>query len=260
MQVRVRPIGGWRRAATPSTLSDSWNANLPPELRESLDYSRAARGKLDTLEAEFLRRSQQAVPGSADRHQEMDRLRTDIHHATEEWMALTKRPPVEKPVDMWQNFGSPATIVAMLGGLFARHHLSASLNAAGMAMQAINTNNHQQFKQQWDTWKTETEYGLKLIDLKQREIDDILKDDKLAWDRKMAEMKTITDLAGMTEHSAERSDDVRGAEQFAHSRRDGGGQGRGRPRLGAAVSGDSSIQAGCVLRRSRQCREDAYRR
>jgi len=191
-----------RQQMTGADMRGNWTSKLPPEIASAFNYSAQAQDRLRTLEQEFKEKSKEPVAGSASRQQAIDKLRNEIKETTEEWKLRSKHPPVEKPVDMWANFGSPATIVALLGGLFAHRHMTAALSAAGTAMQAINGNNHEHFEKAYKTWELQTNLGLKEIELRNHEIDQLLNDDKTGWDHKLAELKIIADQAGMTEHSA----------------------------------------------------------
>lgn len=187
---------------TGGTLQHQWTHEIPPELRDAFAYSKDARTRLDSLQKEYQRLAGQPVEGSADRRERIAHLEGEIDQATKDWESIAKHPPIQKPIDMWQNFGSAATIVALLGGLLARGHLTAGLNAAGMAMQAITSNNKEQFQQQFKTWQMETQFGLDQVKLKSAEIDRVLRDQKMSIDEKLASLHSITELAGMTDHSA----------------------------------------------------------
>jgi hypothetical protein len=200
-ELSAKLSGVWPSLGT-NTLHQQWTGQIPPELRDAFAYSKDARTRLDALQSEYQKLAAEPTPGTNERRQRMAQLEGAIDQATKDWQALAKQPPIQKPTDIWQNFGSAATIVALLGGLLARGHMTAGLNAAGMAMQAINSNNKEQFQQQFKTWQLESQYALDQVKVRQAEINMVMANEKMATDEKLSRLKGIADLAGMTEHSA----------------------------------------------------------
>lgn len=197
------------------SLKQQWNGALSPDVRAMLDNMQSA-GERDHAEnmAIVQRHADEAAKapaGSKERLSAIDAMRGEVHKMTEKWSDLSSHPPVEKPIDMWQNFGSAATIVAMLGGLFAHRHLTAALNAGGAAMEAINSNNHEKFLQEYKTWDHQTTLGLKMVDLQNQEIRALLDDEKMAQDEKRARLDNLFKEYGMIhqDQANRRSDDMR---------------------------------------------------
>src|SRR5579884_914249 len=186
---------------TGTTLRDQWTGNLSAEAKALIDSiharEEANHAENMSLLSIYEREAAAAPEGTKERLAAIDDLRRVSHKMMQDWEAMAKKPPIEKPVDMWQNFGSAASIVALLGGLFARNHLTAGLAAAGEAMKAINTNNHELFQQAYKTWEQQTQLGLKMIDLQNTEIRQLLDDQKMAQDEKRARLSTLFQEYGM---------------------------------------------------------------
>lgn len=77
---------------------------------------------------------------------------------------LTTLPQAPPPVhsDPLQTFGSPASWLAVFGGLLTRNHLTNSLNAAASVMNARNQGDETQSKYNMDLWKANTENAIKM--------------------------------------------------------------------------------------------------
>lgn len=77
---------------------------------------------------------------------------------------LAKLPEAPPPVhsDPLQTFGSPASWLAVFGGLLTRSHLTNSLNAAAGVMNARNQGDAAQTKFNMDLWKANTENAVKM--------------------------------------------------------------------------------------------------
>ena len=126
---------------------------------------------------------------------------------------IRKVPPVYKPLDPMQNFGSVATVLALLGGVFAKRPLTASLQAAGIAMQAQQSGNLDQFKIANEQWKTQSELGLTAVKITHDQIREILEDDRLAQSEKEARLHTLA--TGLQLANTERFRELEEARKYA---------------------------------------------
>jgi hypothetical protein len=196
------------------TLSQSMKT-LSPEVRAMMSEmdARSERDHAENLRIiqGYEKLAAAAPAGSKERMAAIDQMRKDAHRLMEQWEDTAKRPPVEKPIDMWANFGSASSIIGMLGGLFARRHLSAALSAAGTAMEAINSNNHDRFLQSYKTWEQQSNMGLKMVELQNQEIRSLLDDEKLAQDEKRSRLSTLFQEYGMVhqDQALRQSNDLR---------------------------------------------------
>ena len=69
-----------------------------------------------------------------------------------------KAPEMEDPAKAW---GSPTTILAMIGSLATRRPLTASLKSATAAMNAVKQGNADQYQMAFDQWKADTDFAFK---------------------------------------------------------------------------------------------------
>jgi len=164
--------------------------DLPPDARAALEeYHAAGARERDTITRDKLdlqRMAQTEPPGSAKRQKLEDEMHVKIAEREKEWEDKWQHPPIMKPVDALENFGSVATIVSLVGGLFARKHMTAALAASGAAMQAINQNNYDQYERNMKTWDLQTRSAMEIIKMQREDLASLLKDDDRAWDHKMA--------------------------------------------------------------------------
>lgn len=138
-----------------------------------------------------------APEGSQERHQMMQEAMESSRRLSNTFERLATHPPTEKPVDMMQNFGSLATVIAIFGGLLAKRPLTAALGAAGTAMQAQNSGNHELFERSYQQWHDQTQLVSQAIGFQNQEFQQILQDAKLSEDEKNAEIEKKFRLFGM---------------------------------------------------------------
>ncbi len=164
--------------------------DLPLDARAALEEFHAAGAReRDTITQDKLDLQRMAMaepPGSAKRQKLEDEMHVKIAEREKQWEEKWQHPPIMKPVDALENFGSVATIVSLIGGLFARKHLTAALAASGAAMQAINQNKYDEYERSMKTWDLQTRSAMEIIKMQREDLASLLKDDDRAWDHKMA--------------------------------------------------------------------------
>jgi len=185
---------------TGATLQQHWG-HLSPDV-QGLIGDIQARGQQAHAEnmamiQAYEQEAAKAPAGSAERQQAIDDMRRVSHKMMSDWEKLSSHPPIQKPMDIWQQLGSMSTIIAALGGLFARNHMTAGLAAAGEAIRAINTNNYEQFQQSYKRWHDQTDMGLKMISLQNQEITELMSDEHLSQSEKQARLQTLATEQGM---------------------------------------------------------------
>jgi hypothetical protein len=99
---------------------------------------------------------------------------------------LEKLPEAPQPVhsDPLQTFGSPASWLAVFGGLLTKNHLMNSLNAAAGVMNARNQQDAAATRYQEDLWKTNVDNAMKMNQFKLDSYRDAIQ--KLGSDRETA--------------------------------------------------------------------------
>jgi hypothetical protein len=97
------------------------------------------------------------------------------------------RPPVfESPkpedykTDPMKTFGSASMVMATLGSLFTRKHLTNALNSGAQVMQAAHQNDASNFNQAFEKWKTDTDQAWKLAEWDQQVFKDELEKSEAA--------------------------------------------------------------------------------
>lgn len=141
------------------------------------------RAGLDALTA----RINAADPLSADL-QEM--MRQHMRHADELQRALEQNifnPPKQDQTSVLGRFGSLAVLVGIFGGMLSRAPLTASLGAAGAAMEAINQGDYDRYHENFKLWQTQTSMIGKALEMQQTAYSDILQNaqfnDREKWER-----------------------------------------------------------------------------
>lgn len=121
-----------------------------------------------------------ADPDSQLRHQRLQRAMDHSERLSQQFEEMARPPPTETPLDMMQNFGSLATVIALAGGLLAKRPLTAALNAAGSAMRAQQEGNHEQAQRAYKVWQDQTELISKALNFQNQEINQIMEDRRLS--------------------------------------------------------------------------------
>lgn len=88
--------------------------------------------------------------------------------------ALFQPPPQPKPYDPIKAWGSVAMLVAGIGSLLTRSHLTTALNAASDVMNAYKANDAAAANAAYQTWQASTANALKLYQFESEQYDKIL--------------------------------------------------------------------------------------
>ncbi len=187
-----------------TTLRDQWaptgsglSGAVQSAQAELKSQTQAMERSIESAEARMHELALSQEPGSKERQKTLDEGRAEVATLKEKYKLLTASPPIEKPADIFSNFGSPATIIALMGGLFARNHATAALSAAGAAMKAINENNHEAFERSYRTWQNQVKSTAEIIQMQREEINDIVRDEDKAWEHKQTLIAQVFREHGM---------------------------------------------------------------
>ena len=74
----------------------------------------------------------------------------------------------------FETFGNIASVLGVLGGLATKRPLMAGLNASAAAMKAIKESDAGAFRQNFETWKAQSDYAYKLADFQNQQYRDVL--------------------------------------------------------------------------------------
>lgn len=121
-----------------------------------------------------------ADPDSQLRHQRLQQAMDHSERLSQQFEEMARHPPTETPLDMMQNFGSLATVIALAGGLLAKRPLTVALNAAGSAMRAQQEGNHEQAQRAYKVWQDQTELISKALNFQNQEINQIMEDRRIS--------------------------------------------------------------------------------
>jgi hypothetical protein len=130
-------------------------------------------------------------PGSDQRRMLLYQAQQASQRASDSFEELRKVPPVYKPLDAMENFGSVAVLLSAVAGLFAKRPFTASLAAAGVAMQAHQQQNWDQFKVASDQWKTQADMGIQQARLAHDQIREVMEDERLADNERQAKLRNV---------------------------------------------------------------------
>lgn len=167
--------------------------------------SAAPSTSLGGLENKLIGETNQAEKDITSYQDSVGKLTTDFHQQLSELKSQAPKPPEEKPFTPPQQqnpisaFGSTAGLLAGIASLFSRSPLTASLNAVGAGMKAINEGNSVAYQRSFDEWKANTDYAFKVFDAENRQYDSMINLAKTDYDSAVAGIKT---LATMTDDKA----------------------------------------------------------
>ena len=74
-----------------------------------------------------------------------------------------------RKTDLWEQFGSPGFIIAMLASSFTAMPMNSALNAGAAAMNAINSGDMDKYHKAFDAWKENSSLTLKRLDLEEKQ-------------------------------------------------------------------------------------------
>jgi len=105
--------------------------------------------------------------------------------------AMRPPPSQEATTDVFQAFGQPAMWLAVFGSLLTRRPLTAAIQAAGTVLNSTHQLDEAAAKKAYDTWKVESENGLKMAQFEQTAYRNALQ--KYATDARAgeAELRTL---------------------------------------------------------------------
>src|ERR1700686_2830506 len=78
-----------------------------------------------------------------------------------------------RKTDLWEQFGSPGFVIAMLASTFTAMPMNSALNAGAAAMNAINEGDMDKYHKAFDAWKENSNLTLKRLDLEEHEFGQI---------------------------------------------------------------------------------------
>jgi hypothetical protein len=90
----------------------------------------------------------------------------------------------DRKTNLWEQFGSPGFVIAMLASSFSGMPMNSALNAGAAAMNAINEGDMDKYHKAFDAWKENSNLTLKRLDLEEHQfgqIDDLRSKNMESW-------------------------------------------------------------------------------
>lgn len=162
--------------------------------------SAAPSTSLGGLENKLIGETNQAEKDITSYQDSVGKLTTDFHQQLSELKSQAPKPPEEKPFTPPQQqnpisaFGSTAGLLAGIASLFSRSPLTASLNAMGAGMKAINEGNATAYQHAFDEWKANTDYSFKIFDAENKQFDSLVGLAKTDYDAAVTGVKTLAQM------------------------------------------------------------------
>ena len=79
----------------------------------------------------------------------------------------------DRKTNLWEQFGSPGFVIAMLASSFSGTPMNSALNAGAAAMNAINEGDMDKYHKAFDAWKENSNLTLKRLELEEHEFGQI---------------------------------------------------------------------------------------
>lgn len=85
----------------------------------------------------------------------------------------TQKELSTRQTNLWEEFGSPAFLISMLGSAFSARPMNSALTAGAAVIQAANDKNEDGYKKAFQAWKDNTDLAIKRSEMEHREFQDI---------------------------------------------------------------------------------------
>jgi hypothetical protein len=174
-------VGG---ASFDRPLPDDWAAPTTPSIIDTLgQFLPTAEGMEKARQADIKYAHDKGVADEFFARQQEDRDR-DFYRAMKSrleqesasiqdikpWNPVTMAPPKH---DLWEQFGSPAFLIAMMASSFTAMPMVSALNSGAAAMNAINQGDLDAYNRAFDEWKANTNLAIQRHNLEHTEFEDI---------------------------------------------------------------------------------------
>jgi muramidase (phage lysozyme) len=168
--------------------NQSWGRGMADELR------RQGEGDAQRIEgdrAQYLAAAEKAPAGSAERMEMLHEAHEASRRATEQYDKLLKSPPIYQPTDAFAGFGGIIMALAAFAGGRAAQPLTGALTAMSGALDGMNQGNKEAYDRAFHIWDMQTEGALKLVNIQNNEIRNVLEDQRMADNEKAAHLQTL---------------------------------------------------------------------
>lgn len=132
----------------------------------------------------------------------MKRIREAQDKADEAQTAATKalaEPPKHPDQDAIKKMGGLATVVGILGGLFTRAPMTASLNAAASAMEAYNKGDEKNYDLAYKQWQTQTDMMFKVAEMQTSRVSEIMSNEQMGLNERRTMLDVMLRASGLSQ-------------------------------------------------------------
>lgn len=179
----------------PSLKGQYTAGNLPSQA----EFDRLTKERVAALKAEndTLREGLKTLTAGSPEEQAMKmKILKNVDEMMDQERIRMMHPPTRTPVDSLKNFGSLATLLAIFAGRFSGAPLTASLSAAGAAMQAVNDRNEQDYLSAFNTWKTQSTMAHDIIGMEVNAYNMVLNNEKQNFDIMREKLEVAAKIHG----------------------------------------------------------------
>jgi hypothetical protein len=85
----------------------------------------------------------------------------------------TEKELAKHETTLWDAFGSPGFLIAMLGSAFSAQPMNSALMAGGAAMAALKKNDHDAYEKAFEAWKENSDLAIKRMNIEHQTFQDI---------------------------------------------------------------------------------------
>lgn len=165
------------------------------EYYQELHQNLQEQDRMLTEQATRLQKQIDALtPGDPKQRELADQLLEKQIQLMDNFERMMNHPPTFRPPDEMKNFGSIATLIGIFAGRFAHAPLTASLNAAGAAIEAMNQNNVADYNRAFAQWKTQADMTQTLLNMEANTYKGILDNEHLQLEEKINLIKLNSEV------------------------------------------------------------------
>jgi hypothetical protein len=85
----------------------------------------------------------------------------------------TQKELAKRETSLWEAFGSPGFLIAMMGSAFSARPMNSALEAGAAAMHAIKEGNDADYQKAMEAWKANTDLAMKRLETEQKHFQNI---------------------------------------------------------------------------------------
>lgn len=195
------PVGGG--PGGPNTDHSPLMQHLEQTWQEDTANTQKAINEAGAIGKKWAAEATKLPEGSQERKAAIDKMIAAFQEENHHYKQLTSMPPAYKPADFYEQWASPAVLIAGLIGLRARGHMTAALGAAGNAMMAMNQGKWDEYQVHHQQWKDQAEAATTHAKMIMEEIGALTGREKLDWDEYNARVNALKTEYGISNDQAQ---------------------------------------------------------